>query len=511
MAPNLNQDPNLLTQQLILAAIFALNGTSDPSHPIPTIPEWTGPSATAVWVQSLLYASLACSLFAALGAVMGKQWLSHYRSVGERGTVERRGIDRQLKMHGLQAWHFRAVLEVIPLILQASLLLFGLGLSAYVYDQQHTVAALAIIVNGLGAIFYFTVIALSLLVPDCPFYTPLSAILQRLFRSCAVTCKSIPGRIVRLALFVTLPALVSIRRLFSVLRPWSHDVNTTPGDEETRISLSVRHPVGNYINVNSITAEVPEGDRAAIFAIGWILEATTDPMVFLDTMRLSLDIQWSSDTIRALPIEVLDRLLLQIYACFQPVPSDPKTLLLEDSNKNTVATLASVFVFIYWEKIVTEHDQVTHWAATLGPQFAEDSAFDWALVRCQYNEGVDWRTLDLLRHTLYHAEFLKFSPLSTTIFSLYPAKRLIPPTSLEVLRARTAFLLAQHVACRVSNPQSLWGHRKSSIKLSCEQTEGVTSPDSLALTILACTTAIGCELPQCLRDAVSMRMRWVEC
>ena len=179
MAPSLSQDPNLLTQQLILALILTSKDAAAATYTIPTVPAWNGPSATTVWVQSLLYVSLALSLFAALTAVLGKQWLSHYSSVGERGVIEARSAERHRKFMGLKRWHLRTILEFVPILLQASLVLFLLGISAFVFDQQRVVASVVITVNGIGVILYFIVIGLSLRFPDSPFYTPLSSMLTK--------------------------------------------------------------------------------------------------------------------------------------------------------------------------------------------------------------------------------------------------------------------------------------------------------------------------------------------
>ncbi|TCD63278.1 hypothetical protein EIP91_005768 [Steccherinum ochraceum] len=178
---DLGPDPNQTTQVLLQNILLVLNHTSGPLPHAIALPTWQGPSVTVIWVQSLLYASLACSLFAALGAVLGTQWLSRYSSVGERGTLEDRCKERQTKLDGLTAWHFRRVLEALSVLLQVSLLLFGVAISGFMWTQQHIVAAVLIAVTGLGAIFYFSSIGLSIVYSDCPYYTPLTDALPRLY------------------------------------------------------------------------------------------------------------------------------------------------------------------------------------------------------------------------------------------------------------------------------------------------------------------------------------------
>ncbi|KAH7922643.1 hypothetical protein BV22DRAFT_984447, partial [Leucogyrophana mollusca] len=132
-------------------------------------------------VQSLIYASLSASLLAALGAVMGKQWLGQYRQKG-LGMNDERGRRRQMKLDAAQAWHFHVVLEALPVLLQISLLLFSVALSAYVWTEQSTVGAVVISATSLGVLFYVSITATSMISPNCPFQTPLSIALPVLWR-----------------------------------------------------------------------------------------------------------------------------------------------------------------------------------------------------------------------------------------------------------------------------------------------------------------------------------------
>ncbi|KAF8840027.1 hypothetical protein BDN67DRAFT_880911, partial [Paxillus ammoniavirescens] len=74
-APNLSQDQTLVTNQLLVMLVNAIDNTTLPAQNI-TISSfpWNGPQSTVVWSQSLNYASLSVSLLAAMGAMLGKQW-----------------------------------------------------------------------------------------------------------------------------------------------------------------------------------------------------------------------------------------------------------------------------------------------------------------------------------------------------------------------------------------------------------------------------------------------------
>ena len=93
-----------------------------------------------VQVQAILFASLAASLLSALLAMLGKQWLNRYESVDMRGSAIKRSQNRQRKLDGINDWYFDRVMESLPLMLQAALLLLGCALSRYLWEINTTVA-----------------------------------------------------------------------------------------------------------------------------------------------------------------------------------------------------------------------------------------------------------------------------------------------------------------------------------------------------------------------------------
>ncbi|KAJ7245953.1 hypothetical protein C8J57DRAFT_1724987 [Mycena rebaudengoi] len=83
--PELQQDPNAVTQQLLRVLIH--NANQSLFSGIDLAEPNSGATTTIVIVQSLLYASLFFTLLAALLTVLGKQWLMHYDAAGSRGTL----------------------------------------------------------------------------------------------------------------------------------------------------------------------------------------------------------------------------------------------------------------------------------------------------------------------------------------------------------------------------------------------------------------------------------------
>ncbi|KAJ7154529.1 hypothetical protein C8R46DRAFT_1227367 [Mycena filopes] len=118
-----------------------------------------GTSSPVVAAACLLYISLACTLLAALLAVLGKQWLMYYAAAGERGTIAARGLERQRKFDGLRRWKFDNVMQMFPLLLQFGFLLFALALSAYLWTVHVAIAITVLLLTLTGIAAYTFLLA----------------------------------------------------------------------------------------------------------------------------------------------------------------------------------------------------------------------------------------------------------------------------------------------------------------------------------------------------------------
>jgi hypothetical protein len=79
-----------------------------------------------------------------------------------------------MKLDGLEYFRLQAVLQAFLVLLQMSLLLFGLSLSANVWIQQTTISSVIICTTAFGILFYVGTNLVSALRPDSPFQTPAS-------------------------------------------------------------------------------------------------------------------------------------------------------------------------------------------------------------------------------------------------------------------------------------------------------------------------------------------------
>jgi len=272
----------------------------------PSAITWTGSPPEIVTVQSLLYASLATSLFAAFLAMLGKQWVNRYlRNHG--GSAGDKSRDRQRKLDGFEKWHFHLVIEGLPVMLQFALLLLGGALSRYLWATSRTVAGviLAFTLFGVTCYVFFTLAAT--LHYNCPYQTPPSIIARAAIRylthSNAAFIRSLRSLITPLAPIKNLGrslkhfcsgvcgALESFRRLLATAKEAEHISVASVVVSPTRIFEDI-----------SIDWEACEADA---HCISWVLHSTTDPDVILSTVRFVADTIWYPEIAEVLPPHIL--------------------------------------------------------------------------------------------------------------------------------------------------------------------------------------------------------------
>ncbi|KAJ6535726.1 hypothetical protein B0H19DRAFT_963707, partial [Mycena capillaripes] len=156
-----------ISQQLAASA----NGTT---YLPPMYTSFTPPS-TAVVCNVLWFISLGLSLGCALIATLVEQWARDFLHRADRhaAPVVRARIFSYL-YYGLKRFEMHTMVEVIPLLLHASLLFFFAGLVVFLIPVNSAIMAVAAILLGILTIVYpfFTVLPLMYL--DCPCRTPLS-------------------------------------------------------------------------------------------------------------------------------------------------------------------------------------------------------------------------------------------------------------------------------------------------------------------------------------------------
>ena len=295
----------------VLVAIANSNGLKVPPKPSSDSP-WTGPDPTLIYIQCILFSSLAASLLSAFVAVLGKQWLNRYAKVDMRGSLIDRSRDRQRKMDGMSTWGFDFVMECLPLMLQAAVLLLGYALSQYLFTIDRVVAAAIIGFTAAGILFYGLIAFAAVLFYNCPFQTPLSLSIRFIFR----LIKRREEYIERSGKW--------FRRILSQIkkRPRpnrSRGSRTT--DRDNHIELAMTGPFDHPPTLFHEEADW-QGYVLDSNCIAWMFEMSMDADVILNTIRFIPEIVWH-DGIRVTPLE---RLYDAVIECFDRSSDRPAVI-----------------------------------------------------------------------------------------------------------------------------------------------------------------------------------------
>ncbi|KAF7341274.1 hypothetical protein MVEN_01863400 [Mycena venus] len=180
----LNVDSGDATVQLLARISQQLEGSANGSTlPIPS-PFSFMPTTASVVCNALWFISLGLSLSCALIATLLDQWARDFlhRSEIRSAPLIRARIFSYL-YYGLKRFNMHTVVEIIPLLLHASLFLFFSGLVAFLIPINRIMVIIAALILLVVVVTYSVLTLLPLQYFDCPYRTPLSGGVWRLFRS----------------------------------------------------------------------------------------------------------------------------------------------------------------------------------------------------------------------------------------------------------------------------------------------------------------------------------------
>ncbi|KAJ7154053.1 hypothetical protein C8R46DRAFT_1118564, partial [Mycena filopes] len=161
----------LLLSQISQQLAASSNGTAfNFVAPVPF-----SPLASSLVCNILWFISLGLSLTCALVATLLEQWARDFlhKTETRSAPVIRARVFSYL-YYGLKKFGMHTVVEIIPLLLHASLLFFFGGLVAFLLPINTVVTAVAAAMLGTVTLVYAILTLLPLSHPDCPYRTPLS-------------------------------------------------------------------------------------------------------------------------------------------------------------------------------------------------------------------------------------------------------------------------------------------------------------------------------------------------
>ncbi|KAJ7156405.1 hypothetical protein C8R46DRAFT_959802, partial [Mycena filopes] len=172
LLPDSGDSTVVLLTQISLQLAAAANGTT---FTIPAPIPFRRPTASVV-CNALWFISLGLSLTSALIATLMEQWARDYLHKSNRHSapVVRARIFAYL-FYGLKRFKLHVVVELVPLLLHSSLVVFFAGLVAFLLPVDAVLVAITSCILGLTLAIYCCLTVLPIIWPDCPYRTPLSS------------------------------------------------------------------------------------------------------------------------------------------------------------------------------------------------------------------------------------------------------------------------------------------------------------------------------------------------
>jgi hypothetical protein len=158
------------------AASTGGNSSAIPSSPL-THDTTFVPMKRDIWINGLWFVSLGLTLSTALFTGMIKQWL-HFYVADVSGTPKDRASIRQFRYAGLSIWGVSPIIEMLPILMNASLLLFFIGLVLFTQGLSGAEGITAVVISMTCILFFFYLVSsvLPMWKPQCPYKTSLSSI-----------------------------------------------------------------------------------------------------------------------------------------------------------------------------------------------------------------------------------------------------------------------------------------------------------------------------------------------
>ena len=131
------------------------------------------PPTYAVWLNSLWFSALICTLGASSVAITVRQWLHQYSS-GLTGTSREVVRLRQYRYENLMKWRVPTIVATLPSLLHLALILFLDGLLILLWTIHPKVALVASVLVGVLHAFSVAVTIIPAFRADCSYQSPMA-------------------------------------------------------------------------------------------------------------------------------------------------------------------------------------------------------------------------------------------------------------------------------------------------------------------------------------------------
>ncbi|KAJ6600318.1 hypothetical protein DFH09DRAFT_970213 [Mycena vulgaris] len=183
--------------EIIIALLTQISQSSiSPNATSVEVPAGFSPAPISVICNVWWFISLGLSLSSALVATLVEQWARNFLQKTDirPSPIVRARIFSYL-YYGMQRFQMHTVVEVVPLLLHTSLLLFFFGLVAFLLPINRAVATIVAGLLATVTTIYSFLTVLPILYPDCPYWTPMSGCIWRatkIFASVTAARRPVP-------------------------------------------------------------------------------------------------------------------------------------------------------------------------------------------------------------------------------------------------------------------------------------------------------------------------------
>ena len=213
-------------------------------------------------------------------------------------------------MNGMVTWHFTLVMECLPLMLQAALLLLGYALSNYLFTINNVVAGVVVGFTAFGLLFYLLIVSAATLSYNCPFQTPLSLVIRFMLRF-DNGHKYLRRTGKRLG------------RTFSFSKKRQQRPKSTGSYTLGSFNTFDARTIGNHIELvmaGAANQQAPLFNKETDWhgyvldanCIAWLLEMSTDADIILVIMKFIPEVVWYAG-IQNVPLEILYDTALECF------------------------------------------------------------------------------------------------------------------------------------------------------------------------------------------------------
>lgn len=141
-----------------------------PSTEVPPGASFMAPTY-AIWLNTLWFSALICTLSASSIAIMVRQWLHQY-STGLSGNSRDTARLRQYRYECLVKWRVAEIVSLLPVLLQLALILFLVGLLFLLWSIHPTVAIVGSALTGVLLLFTIWTTVIPAFRSDCCYQSP---------------------------------------------------------------------------------------------------------------------------------------------------------------------------------------------------------------------------------------------------------------------------------------------------------------------------------------------------